>query len=162
MNQVLDVILNIQTEFSEIVCMCILSNFIQLHKQVSGKESGDLVFDHVRFMLTSYLKQDILIESIKIDTLLYCLLCVCSRSTLKLGDAYEYLKGIISTRQNKDENYDSIFSAYTKIGYALHYQTTPNNSDYKLLFGKQFHVGHPIFKSFNNEQGKNTFHILTI
>jgi hypothetical protein len=81
---------------------------------------------------------------------------------LKLGDAYEYLKSIISSRQNKDETYDSVFTAYTKIGYALNYQLGPNHNDFKLVFGKQFHQDHPIFKSYFNEQGKKFYHTFYI
>jgi hypothetical protein len=152
LNQILDLILQIQTEFCELIAMCILSNFVHLHKQVSGKESGDVVFDHIRFMLSLYLKQGEM-KSTKLETLLYCLLCVCMRSTLKLGDAYEYLKNIISDLPQKDENYDRIFIAYQKIGYALNYQVThtSNNPDVTLLLGKVFHVDHPIFKSFTSE-----------
>ncbi|KAL0484921.1 hypothetical protein AKO1_011789 [Acrasis kona] len=157
LNQVLDAILNMQTEFAEIISMCILSNYVHLHKQVSGKESGDVVFDHVKFMLSVSLKQSGSAEKIKIDTLLYCLLCICSRSVRKLSDAHEFLNSALTSRKENDEVRRTLFSSLSRLTFAIENATNHDNQN-KLLVSTMFHEDHPIFKSYATDEDEHVAH----
>ncbi|KAL9656750.1 hypothetical protein ABK040_003017 [Willaertia magna] len=164
LNKILDIILKMKTEFSELVSMCILSNYVELQKQAAGRESGDLVFDHVRFMITSILRASGGInEKLKIEILIYCLLRVCYRFSPKLRDTYEYLKNLIEKRNTlskNDEIIDLLKKNLLKVEYAMKYHVTndinvTNNNNMKdnleLIYGKVFNRDHPIFKSYYNE-----------
>jgi hypothetical protein len=147
LNQILDIVLGMKTEFAELISMCVLSNYVDL-KRVSGKESVEVVFDHSRFMLTATLKSTGVIEKQKVDTLLYCLLWICLRFNIKLRELRDYLKNILSVRQKVDAVQESLLSAVNKVQYALEYNPTNSPAEIQTLFGRAFHDDHPLFKSY--------------
>ncbi|KAF0974232.1 hypothetical protein FDP41_006842 [Naegleria fowleri] len=153
LNKCLDIILKMKTEFAEIISMCILSNFVELQKQAAGRESGDLVFDHTRFMISSTLKSSGGASSKeKIETLLYCLLSVCLRFTPKLRDTHEYLRALLEKQQDtRDDITDLLRKTLLRVDYAMKYNITKDTasvSDIELIYGKVFNKDHPIFKSY--------------
>ena len=157
LNKCLDIILKMKTEFAEVMSMCILSNYVELQKQAAGRESGDLVFDHTRFMISSTLKNSGGMSSKeKIETLLYCLLSVCLRFTPKLRDTFEYLKMLMEKQlDTRDDIADLIRKTLLKVDYAMKYNITRDNaskSDIELIYGKVFNKDHPIFKSYYSEE----------
>jgi len=161
LNQILDMVLQMKTEFAELISMCILSNYVD-SRRVAGKESADVVFDHTKFMLSSTLKSTAVIEKQKVDTLLYCLFWICLRFSIKLRDIREYLTHTISQRsqQNRttvmDPVQESLVSALSKVDYVLeHFYSSnltsingANASEIQTLFGRAFTDDHAIFKSY--------------
>lgn len=149
LNQILDQVLAMKTEFAELISMCILSNYID-SRRVSGKESADVVFDHTKFMLNSTLKSSAIVEKQKIDTLLYCLLWLCFRFSIKLRDTRDYLNHVTANRTKMDVVQESLISALNKVQYSLEYSGSVNSNPNEIstLFGRAFHDDHPIFKSY--------------
>jgi hypothetical protein len=102
-------------------------------------------------MINSILKKGSVTDKHKIETLLYCLLSVCLRFTLKLNEAEFYLRNILQNRKSRDTTYDTIYAAYRKVEYAIKYNVANNlnnNPDLQILFGKAFESEHPIFKFY--------------
>jgi len=157
LNKCLDIILKMKTEFAEVISMCILSNYVELQKQAAGRESGDLVFDHTRFMISSTLKSSgSASNKDKIETLLYCLMSVCLRFTPKLRDTNEYLKSLIDKQQDsRDDITEILRKTHLRVDYAMRYgitRETASASEVELIYGKVFNKDHPIFKSYFSEE----------
>lgn len=151
LDQILDILPRMQNEYSEIISMCILSNYIDFQKSLSGRETVDIVFDHTRYMVSTMLTSSDTLDKQNIETLLYCILTVCLRFIIKLHDALNFFRAIMDTRPKQHDIYDVILSAYKKVEYAVRYNVANNSNnslELRMLFGKPFFEEHPIFKNF--------------
>lgn len=147
----LDVLPKMQSEFAEVLSMCILSNYVELHGR-GDRGNADIVFDHCKYMINSILKKGSVTDKHKIETLLYSMLMICMRFSIKMSEAEYYLRGILQSRKNRDTTYDAIYAAYKKVEYAIKHNILANNppstAELEILFGKSFDAEHPIFKYY--------------